>query len=120
MNIDELASIVSKHKFKYSDEKELQDGLELLFSKKDVPYRREVRLSRNDILDFVIDIDVCIGIEVKIAGSQNALLRQINRYLAHDEIKAIFVIGSPYWINNLPNILNNKPIYRHRLLTGIL
>jgi hypothetical protein len=120
MNINDVVRLVTGHKFKYSDEKDLQAGLEKLFTINNVPFRREVRLTSKDILDFVIDGEKPFGIEVKIDGSKNSLLRQINRYLAHDEIEGIFVIGSPYWVNNLPMKLNDKPIYRYRLLTGIL
>lgn len=119
MNIEKVAALIAKHNFKYANEKQLQEGLEELFIQYALPYRREVRLSSSDIVDFVIDGDQRIGIEVKTGGGKNALLRQINRYVTHKEIDSILVIGSPFWVNNLPTELNGKPIYQHRLLTGI-
>lgn len=120
ITIDDFGELIATHKYRYSNEKELQNCLEELFTVKNVPFEREVRLSNKDIVDFVVELDIGrIGVEIKVDGARNSLLRQINRYLGHESITAVFVIGSPYWLNNLPIQLNNKGIYRHRILTGI-
>lgn len=120
ITIDDFGELISTHKFRYSNEKELQKCLEELFISKNIPFERETRLSNKDIVDFVIELDIGrTGVEIKVDGSRNSLLRQINRYLSYESITAVFIIGSPYWLNNLPIQLNNKGIYRHRILTGI-
>ncbi|WP_411691010.1 hypothetical protein [Acinetobacter gandensis] len=120
ITIDNFGDIVASHKYRYSNEKELQKCLEELFIAKNIPFEREVRLSNKDIVDFVVELDIGrIGVEIKIDGARNSLLRQISRYLGHESITAVFVIGSPYWLNNLPIQLNDKGIYRYRILTGI-
>lgn len=120
ITIDNFGEIIATHKFRYSNEKDLQKCLEELFTALNIPYEREVRLSNKDIIDFVVELDIGrIGVEIKVDGARNSLLRQISRYLSHDSITAIFVIGSPYWLNNLPIQLNGKGVYRYRILTGI-
>ena len=120
IGIYELGSLIAAQKYRYSSEKDLQNALESLFTQNNISYEREFRLSKKDIVDFLVQVDIgSIGLEIKIDGTRNALLRQINRYLSHEQVLAIFVIGSPHWINNLPNQLNNKDIYCHRILTGI-
>lgn len=118
--IDELGILISSHNYRYSNEKDLQMALEALFKKHNVTFKREVHLSPKDIIDFVVEIESHkVGLEIKIDGTQNALLRQLNRYISYEELTAVFVVGSPFWINSLPGELSQKTIYRHRILTGI-
>lgn len=116
----EIASILSTlthYRFNFSSENELQKGLEEVFLIKNVNFEREFMLTKHDRLDFIIDQnDFKIAIEVKIAGTKNALLRQISRYLSHDDINGVIVIGTPYWLQQLPTTLNNKPVSAYRLL----
>ena len=118
--IEELGILFSSHKYRFYNEKDLQLAIEQMFIANEIPYEREVRLSNKDIIDFTVELDVGkVGVELKIDGARNALLRQINRYLSHDSIKALYVVGTPYWVNHIPIQLNNKFIYRHRILVGV-
>lgn len=113
MNHVEVSNLISKYKVPYyEDEKQLQDFIEKVFKKEVVPYFREVALTRLDIIDFKIER---LGVEVKIAGSNTNLIRQINRYLCLPDIDAILIVTDKSRLANLPQELNGKPIYVHRL-----
>lgn len=66
-----------------------------------IDYRAEVRLSEHDRLDFFIP-SPGVAIEIKVKGSLSALLRQIHRYAAHEEIKEIVVVTNQRRLLKLP------------------
>ena len=118
--VEHIGGIITQYRYNFSTEKELQDGLEKAFIENEVQYEREVRLQQRDIIDFVVTHHgIRLGIEVKINGNRNALLRQISRYLEHESIDSIFVVGTPYWILNIPQSLHGKELYCHRILGAI-
>lgn len=118
--VELIGGLITQYRYTFSNEKELQNGIEKVFQENNIEYEREVRLHQRDIIDFVvIQNGVRLGIEIKIDGNRNALLRQLSRYLAHDSIDSIFVIGTPYWITNIPQSLHGKELYCHRILGGI-
>jgi hypothetical protein len=118
--VEKIGILLSHNCFNFTNEIELQDGIEGLLSLSEVDYKREVRLSKKDIPDFVLNFpEGKLAIEVKIGGTKNALLRQISRYLLH-EINGIFVVGTPYWINQLPPSLCEKPVWCYRLMGSLL
>lgn len=118
--IQRVGMLISSHSFNFMNEIQLQDGLEQLFKEHKIPYVREFRLSNKDIVDFMIDFQAgSVALEVKIDGTRSSLLRQIGRYLKHDTISCVFLVGTPYWVTNMPKSLLNKQIYCHRILRGI-
>lgn len=118
--IQTIGNLLAQHAFDYSSEKQLQDGIEQVLAQHNVTYQREARLSSKDIVDFVLDAEGGqIAMEIKIDGNRNALLRQIGRYLQHDTVACVFVVGTPHWILNLPQTLSGKQIYCHRILSGM-
>ncbi|WP_436658845.1 hypothetical protein [Acinetobacter sp. P1(2025)] len=118
--VQALGELIALHKFSFRGEKELQDGVEQLLKEHGLKYEREVRLSRSDIVDFVVNFDQGkIALELKVDGNRNALLRQMSRYLTHEDIDCIFVVGTPYWVMNLPQTLHEKDVYCYRILAGI-
>lgn len=118
--VERIGGIITQYRYRFSNEKELQDGLEKAFIENEIQYEREVRLQQRDIIDFVVTHQgIRLGIEVKIDGNRNALLRQISRYLEHESIDSIFVVGTPYWILNIPQNLHGKELYCHRILGAI-
>ena len=72
-----------------------------------IPTAREVRLSDEDIIDFVVD--ETIGIEVKIKGSKMAIYRQMERYAQHASLSALILITNVP--TGFPEEINGKPVY---------
>ncbi|QTP13392.1 hypothetical protein [Serratia symbiotica] len=118
---EHVIDVFFNHRFNFSDEIELQNAISAVLTQSGIAFEREHRLSMRDKPDFILDTDCGkIAMEVKIDGGKNPLLRQVNRYLSHDEIAGIIVVGTPYYIDLMPKTLNNKPIWSHRFLRSLL
>jgi len=113
----EVAAILRGYRFAFTNEGELQQAIAKVLADTGVPFEREHRLSGADRIDFLLAGGV--GIEVKIDGATNALLRQVHRYVQHDAIKALVVVVSRTRLAGLPTELGGKPIVAVSLLQGI-
>ena len=118
MTSPDLIATLSRLRFRYATEKDLQDGFEKVFREKGIPFRREVEISSKDRLDFLVDGGIVL--EVKIKGSLPELVRQIARYARHETIREILVVGTPRWIPQVPAAIEGKPVYGLRLVGSLL
>lgn len=67
---------------------------------------REVSLSPRERIDIMVGP---VGVEVKRATAQpRAVLRQLERYAAHDSVKALVLASNKAM--NLPHSINGKPL----------
>jgi hypothetical protein len=117
--IDHLTSLLAKYRFNFTNEKELQAGMEKAFARLDEPFEREFRLSDEDIVDFYWP-NKKVGLEAKIDHSLSDLTRQLFRYCQHESILGILVVTSKARLANLPEEMSNKPIRCHSLLGSLL
>lgn len=116
-----ICKTLSLYRFNYASEIELQNGIETILGKANFNYKRELRLSGKDIVDFLVfDETESVVIEVKIDGSRSALLRQVSRYVLHENVSAVLVVGSPHWVSGLPSEIHGKPLCGYRLLGSLL
>ena len=104
--VEEIAAHISRHRFVYADERQLQEGLAALLEPDHV-VEREVRLNARDRLDLLVDDTLCI--ETKIAGTPRSVRAQIDRYAQHPDVKAILLITSRVR-HSLPREINGKPV----------
>lgn len=104
----EVANVISCHRFAWASERELQDGLERLLRERGWSYAREHRLSAKDRPDFWL-YEAGLAIEVKIKGAAAGLLRQVERYLAHEEVRAVIVVTTRR--QHVPEGEFTKPVY---------
>jgi len=117
VSLIELINILNTYRFRYASEKDLQDGIEEALQTNGIDYLREASISAANRPDFLVG---GIVIEVKIKGSLPALLRQISRYVEHDDVESILVIGTPRWIPSVPKALSGKEIGSLRLIGSLL
>lgn len=117
--IEHLSKTLSGYRFNFSNEKDLQAGLDKVFRKTGEVFFPEHRLSDEDIVDFYFP-GKKIGIEAKIDHSLSDLTRQIHRYVQHESILGILVVTSKARLANLPEEMNHKPIRCHSLLGSVL
>ncbi len=110
MTAREIRSFLAEYRFDTSCEATLQAQIERAFRERGVEYKREVRLSSHDRIDFLLE---GIGIEVKIKGSAKAIFRQCQRYCAYDEIQALILVTGRSM--GLPESIQGKPCYYHNL-----
>jgi len=113
---EEIAALIFKTPFRYDDESGLQAGLALLFAANDIPFEREVRLSPESRIDFLVDR---IGIEVKVDSSTPVVLRQLQRYALEERIGSLLLVTSRTRHKGMPEIINGKPLYVVHLLVSM-
>lgn len=113
-----ITQALENKRFRFTCEGDLQQGIAIALQFAGLPYEREVVLSKRDRPDFVVDGR--FAIEIKIKGTLAQALRQINRYSEHDQIEAILLVGSPYWLRDVPQTIGGKPVYAMRLTGSLL
>lgn len=106
--IDQIRAALAAHRFSFSTEDELQRGIAQALDSVGIAYRREVVLTRNDRIDFLLGK---LGIEVKIDGSISALTRQVHRYAHLEAIDELVVVVGRIRLTQLPKTINGKTIH---------
>lgn len=99
-----LAGILGRLRMPLHDEKAAQRELEEHLERHGVPFQREVRLSNEDIVDFMVG---GIAIELKVKGSRSAALRQIERYALHPDVTGVILLTNRSCL--LPSVIHGKP-----------
>lgn len=108
---------LARFQFNFSNEKELQEGIESALADAMIPFRREVHLAAGDVADFIVQPGVCV--EVKIGGGLSALTRQLHRYAQHARVGSILVVTSKAALCHLPERLNGKRVIALVLRGGL-
>lgn len=117
--LEHLIVALKKYRFNYTNERDLQDGIQQVFETLDEPFEREYVLSKADRLDFYWP-NQKVGVEVKIDHALSALTRQIHRYVQHEDIRGVLVVTGKLRLNAIPTEINKKPVYLHSLATSLL
>ena len=115
--LEQLDEILMTHVFRFTNERDLQDGIALALTAASIPFTREHRLGATDRVDFLIAPG--IAVEIKVDGSLMALLRQVQRYASHVAVQSIVVIGTPAWLTKMPVEISGKPLHGHRLMASM-
>lgn len=105
MTTHQVLRILSKYKFYFNDEKDLQDKVEDVLKSHGVAYKREYRLSSSDIVDFFID---GLAVELKVKGHPVSVYKQCSRYCEHESVKELLLVTSKSFA--LPDIINSKSV----------
>lgn len=106
-----IEEAIKRTRFRFSCEKDLQEGLSLLFVQQQIAFRREVDLGEHGRIDFLIDSDQGIGLEVKVDGSLTAVTRQIHRYAQSEHVGVIILVTSKLTHDHMPVTMNGKQVY---------
>lgn len=97
---------ISQYRMTFGNEEELQVELAEIFTQAGIVFEREFKLSPADRPDFWIEP---FAIEVKVSGSFDSHLRQVQRYNRHEEVSGTILIGTKPWANRMPETLAGKP-----------
>lgn len=89
MTLATVMEALDRHRFVAASEHELQGALAEALVQAGFDVRREVRLSGRDRIDLVVDR---VGIEVKVGGAPNEVVRQLARYAEHGEVSALLLV----------------------------
>lgn len=115
MTADNIAKLIYETRFRFMDERTLQDQIEEVLKENTVEHTREKSLNLKDRIDFLCGT---VGIEVKIAGSQQAVQRQLWRYAGDDRISSLVLVTTRSG-HFMPESINTKPIFVVHLLHSI-
>jgi hypothetical protein len=87
--LEGLIGLLERYRFAGQTENELQAAIARAFEEEAIAFEREYRLSPQDRIDFKVGR---VGIEVKIGGSNAALIRQVHRYAQSDALDSIIIV----------------------------
>lgn len=91
MTIDDYADILRSHRYRFTNEDELQRGIAEVLLSVGCGFSREFP-SRVGRIDFLLAGGICL--EVKVDGSRAALLRQLSRYARSGQFDGLIVVAS--------------------------
>lgn len=111
-----LAKLIHRTRFRFMEERQLQDQIEQLLQGNRVPYLREMPLTPKDRIDFLCGT---VGIEVKIEGAVNAVQRQLWRYAADNRISELILVTTRSAHKSLPPVITGKPVMVVHLVHSI-
>ncbi len=101
-----IRNLLQLNRFRFASEAELQRGIGSVLQQR-FEVEREVRLTKTDRIDFVIDR---IGIEVKIGGSLGQVTSQLHRYAQCPELDAVLLVTTRAKHAAQPATMNGKPV----------
>jgi hypothetical protein len=108
MDAAALVTLLRRHRFLFASESELQAGIADVLRAAGIPFGREVKIGERDRIDFLVG---SVGVEVKINGSPENLIRQLHRYAQSPAISELLVVSSRCKLTGgLPETLSEKPI----------
>jgi len=99
-------------------ESRLQDAIARLFTDHDLTFAREVRLTPEDIIDFVVDGS--LGLEVKVDGSLSDVTRQLHRYAHTGRLEQLLLVTTRSRHRAMPPAFGRTPVRVLYLLSGAL
>lgn len=85
----------------------LQDTLAFALARDGITFEREVRLTPEDRIDFLVG---GVGIELKIDGSGHRLLRQLSRYARSPRVERLIVVTTRAHHRMRPMTLSGKRV----------
>lgn len=116
MSPEDYVRWVQARRWPLSGEKALQEEIATALAACGEQFSREVRLSGDDIIDFMLPGG--IGIEVKISGQRRAVYRQCERYCGHEAVRSLVLVTAVSM--GFPPEINGKPCYVASLSRGWL
>lgn len=88
-----IADLLRSRTYAFTNEVELQESLAQRIADDGLVPLREVRLTDADRVDLMVDVDAgALAIEVKIAGTNGDVRRQLTRYAASDRVAELMLV----------------------------
>ncbi len=114
---DRIRRAVESRAFRYVGERELQAGLLEAFTLDDLHPQPEVHLRDAGRIDFIVSGDRRVGVEVKIQGSIENVLRQLQRYAPH--VDELVLVTTKHNHRFLPDTVGEKPLHVVLMRSGL-
>lgn len=114
--IDAIITLIRSARLDLSSEKRAQADLETVFQQAGVPYEREVELSEDDIVDFMVE---GVGVELKLRNAgKKKVYKQLCRYAKHPRVERLLLASNLSM--GLPPTIEGKDAYFVKLGEGWL
>lgn len=104
---DLVCTVINSYRYFHGNEDGLQVGIMTALLTHGLPAVREVHLNLKDRVDILVGD---VGVEVKVRGGVESLLRQLQRYATHDRIGALVVVTTMARHRALPTTVGGKPV----------
>lgn len=114
----EVVRLIRRCRFDLSNEKNLQEGLESVFIKNEIPFEREKRLSPFDIPDFLIDGRIVVECKVRNKSSKTSIYKQLKRYAEFPQVESLILASNVSM--GLPAEIQGKSVFSASLSFGWL
>lgn len=108
-----VEAVIRARRFNYLDEDGLQFGLACSLTAAGFDVLREVRLTKTDRIDLLVNGN--IGIEVKVAGSPAVVLRQLTRYARSAKVAELLLVTPRALHELMPDQIDGVPVRVVRL-----
>lgn len=112
----QLAQLIYRTVYRFSGERALQDGIEILLKNRGIEYLREFSLSPRDRIDFMVGK---IGIEIKVDSSASQVQRQLWRYAEDDRVSSLILVTTKMAHKQIAYEILEKPVIIVHLLNSI-
>lgn len=103
--VDELAELLLRHKFRWTTETDLHEGIAEVLQNCGVSYEHEKRLSKTVRADFWCSP---VAIEIKVAGGLSDVTRQLMDYASLDQVEAVILVTTKLRHRNMPPTMRSK------------
>lgn len=104
-HLQQIADLIRSNRIDLTDEKRTQADIEVVFTAAGLPFEREKRLAKGEIVDFLAYGN--IAVEVKIGGSRMEIFRQLRRYAEHEVVAGLVLVSNVPM--TLPPKIKDKP-----------
>lgn len=112
-DLDRIVAVLAGYRFSVRTEAQLQDDIADVLGLAGIPAAREVRLTAKDRPDFLTPDGVAVEVKARRGWSTTTLLRQLLRYTAADQVKAVLVVTNDPRHADIPAELGGKPVHVH-------
>lgn len=119
MTPDDVAALLVGHRFFWTNEYDLQDGIERALTGAGVEVERERRLGAAGRIDMFLPL-LRIGVEVKVKGAVPPLLRQLGRYANHPDVEGLVVASTAARHRSIPADIFGVPVAVAPLIGDLL
>lgn len=86
---------LARYQYRYRNETQLHDQLEIVLDGAGLTVQREVRLDAENRADLTLPAGVVV--EVKVDGTLQEALRQVGRYITLEQVRGVLLVATPRW-----------------------
>lgn len=103
-----VIDVLTRERLPSTPELLLQDRIAQCLTSVGITFEREVRLTPQDRIDFVIAS--VVGLEVKIEGPLAQVTRQLHRYAQSAQLASIILVTTRMRHRMVERVMNGKPV----------